>query len=223
MEITAEAQHGGVRDAAHTILMPMLYPLDKLCRPYAWPKVYVTIEEYDVATGDRQVKFAGTIFKTLANPDGKPGLVKVTVTGWKALIGFSLNMLATSTCQWNLGDQTCCVPVAELRQTRTIAQVQNRIIAIDSPLDVPAGDDGYFEFGYATFDTLNIQILRRKTSTTFEMRYLPPPEWEGQDVEFTPGCDQTITVCRSRWNNERRFGGCGIAIPGVNALIESTR
>ena len=218
MEVQIGKQHGGATDAPATILLPVgTSPFDKVCRVYPWPRVTVLIQECDpdnVTATIRKV-FAGNLWRTTMNPNGKSGLVQAEIAGWKQQLSIPLSIPSTSTCPWTFGDQNCCKNLALLRQTGTITGIAGNLITV-SGLTVTA-----WIFGTVKVDDLELGITFATGGTSFLLKESPPPEWLNAEAEFTPGCDQELFTCINTWDNEINFGGFGIKTPGYNPLIQS--
>jgi hypothetical protein len=159
------------------------------------------------------------------NASGQPGVGVLEFLPIKARLNGRLGIAAYPRCAWTFGDATCGIDVPELVETATIASISRKKITLTNPDDaavVTSKGAGYWHRGLVGFDDGLAIGIRDWTDGSYEFELLrePPAAWEGALVTLRPGCDKTIAVCRSRWDNEERFGGFGISIPAFDPTAE---
>jgi hypothetical protein len=224
IEVTTGRLQGSPKDEPWLVRMRTdRPPFLTLCRPYAHAPIRCTIAEVDPSDDTTlTVRWVGTVIGTLKNQPNKPGLVNATVAGWRALLQYPLGIECTTQCAWTFGDQNCCVDLTAIRQTGTVTAITGNLVTITGLTYVRAN---YFRYGSVLFDGLAMRIIDYDGGAgTFHLvTKLPPPEWMGQTVTVTPGCDRLIdgtNGCRSR-NNEQRFCGLGVKMIDYNPQFES--
>jgi hypothetical protein len=154
------------------------------------------------------------VSRAVKNANQLKGMAKLEVSGWRSLLQYPLGMVCKRQCNWAFGDQNCCVDLTPLRETTTLTIVDRNVISA-AGLTLPRLH--YWTFGCVTFDGLTIDITDGHTRTAMRLKEAPPPEWDGEDVEFTPGCGKELQNCRE-WDNELRFSGSGLKVLPYNPV-----
>lgn len=120
-------------------------------------------------------------------------------------------------CSWNLFDENCGVNRADFTlylPTDEITVSGKRI----SHTSLSAYGDGYFTGGYVE-SGYESSYITDHTGGTITLLY-PLQTWREQaSLRVYPGCDKTLSTCRSKFNNERNFGGFPF-IPRQNLTTE---
>ena len=183
-------------------------------------KVY---EEYfEPGSGTTTVMFHhwGRVSRVKRNFQGRAEIVRIEARSLKSRLDVPLGLPANPQCVWRLGDSNCQVVVPTSAGTLTVSAAGN-LVTITGLSAAP--EDRYWERGFITLDGHSISIRRWRSAaaTSFYTRNKVPASWVGQSVTVTPGCDKTITTCRSRWNQEEFFGGFGFAIPDYQPNYEN--
>lgn len=223
LDVTCQSQHGGAKDAPHTITLRRdRPPLSTLCRPYAHAPISATIAEgdpYDFLNTYR-VKWAGRVHTSARNQFGLQKLVKLEVVGRKHRLPVHIGTFCLGHCDLEFGDGICQYNLASITQTGPCTVVNNYNITVTG-LTVPSAQ--YFQFGEAKYDGLSISILNQVSSTEFALAKRPPPEWAGKTITMVPGCDKELEGdCRNTWNNEHRFRAMGIVMPKHHPQYEAS-
>lgn len=223
--------NAGVDDSPLTITIKgNRQPADTLALPYHHAPVRVIIEEVDPLRPDtRREVFFGKVSSCESSLRSNTLFCKLTVEGIKARLTHLLGLQALSTCIWPFGDENnspCKVTLADKRVTGTIdARYVDgnpvRILAAFSE-DYPDYDNFRWAGGYVSVDGNKIKIRESRGSGVFDLRSAIPPSWVGEEAIFTPGCDKTVAACRY-WENEHRFMGFGIGMPGANPVFSQKR
>lgn len=206
-------------------------PANTLRMPFPHAPVKVKVEEVDLNyLPSRREIFYGHVSLCDSNPRGGHLLCHLTVDGIKARLTHVVGLQALSTCVWAFGDENnspCKVTLADKRLTAvlTYRQVDNNPVRV--ALDTSS--DPYFPLtnahwagGYIDYQGTKVKIRASLEDGRFDLRSPVSPEWVGKTVTMTPGCDKTIQTCRY-WNNETRFMGFGIGMPGANPIFSSRR
>src|SRR5579884_978973 len=84
IEVTMNRQQGGSQDIPVDVLMRVVPPLDAMTGNAAHAPVRCRIEEINPDDPpSRRIVWGGMIRTADVNPDGKSGLIKFQVSGWK--------------------------------------------------------------------------------------------------------------------------------------------
>lgn len=226
----------GSEDAPATIsIRADREPMDTLSLPFPHAPVHVKIEEINPLDPDtRREIYFGRVGMCDASLRGGHLTCKLTIEGIKTRLTHIVGLQALSSCIWPFGDESsspCKVPLESKRITATITQRQvgGNPVRIQTDLDPYDLPDPYTDLsnlrwsnGYADLDGNRIKIRASLGNGQFDLRSVPPPSWEGQAIILTPGCDKSVANCRY-WNNESRFMGFGIGMPGANPIFSARR
>jgi uncharacterized phage protein (TIGR02218 family) len=155
------------------------------------------------------------------NAVGKAGLMKLTVRSLKDQLRASLGIIVDDKCPWTFGDQICKKDLAPLRKNATLASINGARITIPATVGITDESAGYWRWGSVKRDGYEISIKDWIQPDVFILVRTPPREWLGQTLSFTPGCDNTIEACRTKWANESEFGGFGTKMPNRNVLLQT--
>lgn len=188
--------------------------------------VFVRIDERHIdplgaVSSDNLVLFKGRVSKVIRNYQGRMGAILLQALSVKSNLRVALGLIANVQCNWTFGSAPCGIDLGPLLQTGTCTTgTSDRHATITGLAAAP--DATYWRRGYVTRDGLSLTIRDWSSSapTSFTLSDRVPAEWIGQAVVLTPGCDKTIEICRSRWNNETRFQGCGYGMPDYHPIIE---
>lgn len=221
------ALQAGTKDAEVRITMPVgSEPANTLTRPFKHARVKVKIEE--IVPGDatsRRVLFYGFVKKAKATSSRTGRMARLTVCGLKARLPvMRIGMQALSTCVHVFGDELCGFDLAANTLTGTVTElnrdnVPNRIRV--SFGGSPTLTNDRFARGFVEFDGLRLGIRQLVSplgaAASFDLRHIPPPEWNGATVKVAPGCLKIIEACRDPFRNrESQFLAPGIAMPSYN-------
>jgi hypothetical protein len=219
MEIEMPKMDGGAQHSQCRITMPMLRPAKELGEVYPWPLTLVEIEEVDLSnpTDTRNTVFFGEVRDAVRNPDGQPGLVRITIDDIKKYLDRSLGIVCGTTCSHSFGDKNCCVELDTIREQGTIQSIDGNNLVISGVNTTTR----YWHRGEVVVGGLRIMV-RDQDSSSFTLVKPAPPWWLGQTATLTPGCDKTIETCRTKWDNEEHFGGFGHAIPAYHPIFETS-
>lgn len=218
LAVETAKQHGGVQDVPFSVVMRTdRPPFNTLLRPYAHAPVKVRVSEMDPKDADNtyRVAFRGVIQTSTRNVQGLQRLGRVDVAGWRLRLDVSLGVACLGSCVHVLGDQGCAVDLVPLMQTLTVSAVAGRT------LTVPGLPAGVWRNGEAYFDGLPLMIAEQFAGSVKTLKPAPP-EWAGQLVRFTPGCDKKIDGdCRTTYANEARHLALGYKMPSYHPSFES--
>lgn len=218
-------QGGGTEDSPFEIEMRLnRSPADTLSSVYAHAKVHCVIEE--VAPDDpstRQLIYKGIVTRVNVKPGGRGALARLKIAGPKRRLQAAAGIQALSTCPWILGQSPCGYDMSANKLTGTIQEIgtdgkANRILVnITSPTNM---ENRRWNRGYVRVDGLDITIRKsfNDNQWRFDLREIPPPDWENAQCELFPGCDGQIATCRLH-GQEATFGGIGINMPDYNPLF----
>lgn len=226
LAVTLKEQHGGTDDdGAEVTIDAGLAPFDNLSSGEPHARVAVKIEEADPDdAGTRRELFYGWIRTVRVAPSGRSRLATATVEGIKSRLKVAMGVPATTTCAWRFGDARCGVDVAAQREVGTVTALEtngerNRL-TVDFGTSTPDLSNSRWRRGYLEVDGLRLMIRKSFNDGRFDLVRIPPARWLNAEVTATPGCDKTISTCRSVWDNEEHFGGLGYAMPARNPIFE---
>jgi len=223
LEITTQTIAGDLADQTWEVIMPPLTPLDVMINSLH-PPTEIRVAECDPLDPDATYKlwYTGLIERTIFNPLGNPGLVKVQFQGHRVKFNASLGIMGASTCQWTFGDENgspCGFPLSTIRQSGPVSLVLNNTLTVTG---ITAPLKGKWIFGEARYDGLSLRIRDVSYSggsAVFVFDRDVPPWWLGKTVLCTPGCDKRPNTCEQDYNNIRRFMGFGLRMPTSNRTI----
>lgn len=219
IEINYGTVGGGTKDEPYSIRVPAdLLPVTNMRRKKWYPTV-CRIYECDPSSPDATLvlRRKSDVSRATENPAGRTDLVELELRSLKSRLDVKLSLMADVTCNWTLGDSHCRKPLGPLQESGTLSAISDRLVTITG---LPAKSAGYWELGTIKRLGYEISIRRWETGDVFELFNAPPDEWLNQTVTLLPGCPGTLEVCRSRFDNERRFSGFGLAMPDYNPQFE---
>lgn len=221
-------QQGGTDDSEVVLQISSRHtPFDKLAMPYAFQKADIVIEEITPGVdATRQEIFTGRITQVVARPSSTDGVVKCTIKGIKRRFGATLGLQANTSCCNQFGNEnnsSCGINLLAHTYYGTITTIDaggvaNRITT--SLAGPPLFTNALWNRGYIEVDGLRIMIRASLGAGAFELRQIPPPSWAGEVCKAIHGCDKSILVCRSVYNNEQNFAGYGYSLPERNPIFE---
>jgi hypothetical protein len=183
------------------------------------PPVDIIIYERAEVDGTAQfiTLFKGRMSRSTANYQGRPGIVMLEATNWKARLQVAMGIIATHHCPWTLGGAGCNLDLTPFVATATLVNISGKRVTLSG---FPAKPDYYWNKGYLEFDDLRMMIRYWKQGNDFYLVRDPPSGWAGHSMKIVPGDDKTIETCRNKYDNEDRFGGSGYGIPNYNPQYE---
>lgn len=181
------------------------------------PHAPITVEIYDFLDDDpdttHTLLYQGTLSELRID---RRGVAEIKIGGVRSqLADGPLGLAATTYCPWRFGDSICGIDLSALEETGNVDSVDGTEVTLTGLSTTTAG---YWHRGYLTRGGLSILIREHLADQVVKLQRPPPADWLGEDVVATPGCTKSIGACRA-WNNEARFGGCGIAMPSANPLV----
>jgi hypothetical protein len=217
-EIDFKSQSGAAKDEPIEIKLPAVSPFDRFVDNESFGRITVTVEEIEMLTGEstRRKVFKGTVGTVTYNDNGKTGVVKLVVKGLRDYFTAGFGIPADNLCPWTFGGRGCDLDLSTIRVTATILTVDDRTVTISSS----ANASPYFIKGYATYLGQSLTIRSQPANNTLVMNAKVPPEWVGQSVVITPGCNKTASDCKNKWSNQARFCACGKLIPKFHPNFE---
>ena len=188
--------------------------------------IRVTLREVRELEGDRKTNwlFVGRLLRTVRNHRGKLGVVHFECVNWKWGLNKIVAGLPTNPeCENTFGFNGCSVDVQSRQEIGTITNIELgariKVSGVSrAGLDV---DFRYWRGGSVSYNGVTIYIRNGNQQNTFQLAREVPPEWEGVQAKFLPGCDRSLGMCRDVWDNEEDFAGRGRRIPAYNPLFEN--
>lgn len=221
LSIDMGKQQGGSKDSPVEVEMKIVNPITELINGYMFQPIWANVFELDPSNPQittRQL-FYGRVSNLIINKNHRADTVGFRLNGNKAQLDkIPIGLRAGTTCQWSLGDKTCDVDLVPLRESPMITDIQGRTITVDALVNQ---SNRYWQGGYFRFEKLHAGIRSYTGGLTFETFRGINPNMIGETIEMTPGCDKTIETCRTKFNNEERFGGFGYAIPAYTPIWEN--
>jgi len=170
------------------------------------------------------VNFKGTVAAAVRHPNGKRGVVELTIANLKIKLDVPMGIPATHQCVWTFGEGPCqAIPQNNLGGV-FISAIEGKKITVTGL--APGFADRNFRRGYILRQGVRVGI-REWRSADYNTLYLVrqiPADWISPTVGISvyAGCDRTIECCRTRplFSGEEYFMGCGFSIPNYNPLIE---
>lgn len=228
-----KAMNVGVEDSPLTIqLRNNRPPIDRMSLPFPHSPVRVTVCEVDpMRIGDtfREVYF-GKVTEVDSSTRGSHVISKVTVSGIKASLTRIVGLQALSTCIWSFGqaNQSPCgfnvgphIKVGEITAVGVDGQSVriNTNLAYDPYLDL---SNMRWANGQVSVSGHHVKIRQSLEDGRFDLKSPVPLDWIGLPAIFSPGCGKTLANCRY-WDNEARFMGLGLGMPGANPVFSRRR
>lgn len=136
----------------------------------------------------------------------------------------SIGELYSTTCRATLGDQRCGVKLADYVMEGVVTDVD-----LDNCLHfTAAGFDqphDYFQYGVITWKegknkdlSMGIRSFLPEKNQFHLVQPMSYPIAVGDIFEVTPGCDKSLSMCKSRFNNVINFRGEPF-IPGLDRML----
>lgn len=214
---------GMIEDKAAEIEMEEAAPFIIYNTGEAFPVIQATIYIADPEDVENtaQIMFSGRISRVLKNADGVPGVMRAYVSGWRSFAkDRAFGLSATSTCLWTFGDRSCLFDV----EAQTVSCIITAINGTTVTTDIDEGDINTQGWSRGSLRRGDLALMIRSYTVptapdtyTFTLSRKAPIRWLNQQVTLYPGCTKDLNSCIF-WNNEERFGGCGIVIPAENPL-----
>lgn len=194
--------------------------------------MFVLLEEFTAGLfpGDQssqKILFAGRVTRTVANFQGKAGLVAFFSLLQKSRLDVPMSIACNHHCGNTMFKGGCGVVQSGFQVSVDIDSVDGTEVTITTAGFTTPGstDDRYWKRGYLLKDGLRISIRDYDGSVDTSKAIMArpvPTDWIGgsSDILAVPGCDKTVEVCRSRYNAEEFFLGLGFAIPAYQPNFE---
>lgn len=138
----------------------------------------------------------------------------------------TVGIIATPTCQAQLGDSHCQVSLAAYTENGTVATVTSNREFTDNSL---SNEDDYFQFGVLTWVTganagLQMEVKSWDVDTHTMKLMLPMPYaiQVGDTYTVHAGCDKTRETCYEKFSNVVNFYMAFPDLPGMQALYQDT-
>lgn len=218
MTVDLGKQSGQPKDEPITITLPPVVPFDVMLLGGPHANVLVLIQEIDITdfTTARPI-FKGSVVKVLSGKNGRDDVVEVTVNGLRAALDVPLGVPANNTCVWTFGDFSCTKDLSALRVTTLGVAIAGNVLTVAASANAAP----YFERGYVERNGVRIMIRHQIDASNLQLVDVPPASWIGSSVIITPGCNKSLSDCKTKWSNEAQFGGLGIAIPKYHPIYET--
>lgn len=202
---------GGTSPAECKISLPeSLRPADTASLPYKHPEISVLVEEF--SPGDntsREVLFFGQAERLQSGS----GMVRFVCKDDRAkLARAKVGIPALSTCIHTFGEGDCLFDKAAAK----VVFVPTAFFHGSSPNKIqgtiqgsPNMENSRWARGYLEFDKMQIGIravtsqgVNPNPTVTLELKDIPPPSWQLQQVDMFPGCPKTLTGCKDSFRNQ---------------------
>jgi hypothetical protein len=161
------------------------------------PNARVFAEIFDL---DGTPAYGGIVTGCNFSPDGREA--RLEVSPWNFSEAQCPDRDVSPSCGYELGDSACGVNVPALGVVGTSVAVSN----LGKTLTSTAWEvgDGYFEGGFVTFGSERAFVTSHVDGAIILMR-----AFRGVSGTYTafPGCAKDVVTCRTKFNNEQRFGG----------------
>lgn len=218
IQIDLAKQSGQAKDEPIKITMPPLSPFDIMLQGGPHAPVIVLIQELDVLdVSTIRYVFKGFIAKVLSGKNGRDDVIEITVNGLRAALDIPLGIPANNTCAWTFGDFSCTKSLPALR----VSTLVTAIVATQITIASVAHPKPYFDRGYVERNGLRIMVRNQIDASNLVLVNTPPANWLTSSVVITPGCNKSISDCRTKWSNEGQFGGLGLGIPRYHPVFET--
>lgn len=257
MEIDLPSTTGGLDDKDARIQIPITSAqaaiadyTSSIATGRAWPPTEVVIREIQMSPSDGTQErllhhFAGTLEKSIVNPEGLPEVLRIECVWEKSRLERKrLGMIATEDCANIYGQEGCRKQISLYpagsssdasqwhyvrlfsfggTQIRLEPESQDpaEFIAIGGPSSL--GIDKW-SGGYLHVDGLRLLIREFRPFTfAFFLSRKPPADWDyavsNKVLELHPGCKRTPADCAVR-QNTANFNGIGWGMPAYNPIAE---
>jgi len=231
MAVRIPENTGTFEEKEMRILLPDDPFVTRLANGLQHSPVFVKIVEVTqtLVTGGQNtelVLYRGRLQRSIGNYQGRSKTVGLFFLPAKSKLQIALGIPCNHHCPWTLFGRGCQLVKSSFDVVGEIDSVDGKIITVTTA-NVINKLDRYWRRGYATKGGLSVPIREwiDTDPTKVGMARRVPNDWIGGsgDIVFTPGCDKTIAVCRTVYNNEEHFAGIGIAIPSYNPNFESRK
>jgi len=221
----------GVDNEEWKLTLPVsVEPADQLALPYPHAPVTCTVERVNpMDTTERFVEAHGVVHGNVEWRYGSP-VVDIAFASVKELLERNVGLRATTTCFHRFGDAHCGIDREALKEDATIDSLNydDDPYAIEVTFDgSPTTTANLWRFGSVRYKGLEIEIAEIEFGTpdVIRLSLVPPPSWDGAEVEVLPGCARTANVCDTVYSNINGQGGeGGFLAPGYaitrNPLFE---
>lgn len=225
----------GTADSPVSLRIPLSRtPFDTLSELTAHARVNAIVQEVMPGLPDTAfTRFKGFVGQVKANTRGHQQFAECKLWGIKHALGkIQLGLPATATCRHALGFGDCGFDLEIASLSGTVSNIGSGAI---NRLQVtfsgsPTVTNDRFAHGYLEYDGLRIAIRRAYEDGsnpdpvhTFDLRQIPPAEWDGVSVTVAPGCNKTLAACRDSFRNlEEFFLAPGRAMPAYNPVFEDS-
>jgi len=180
------------------------------------PVSQVWVRVWEMVTGETtRLVWRGKATRAVRNYQGKRNHTLVEAFNTKSSLDVALGVMATHTCHHIFTKRGCRVVAPP--EIGSIATVVDNVITIGG---LAAHVNKYWHRGYIWREGIQVGIREWISGTSFTLSRRPPSSWVNEQVTVYPGCDRTIEICRTVWNNEQNFGGIGYAMVNRNPLYE---
>lgn len=211
---------GSAEETTFVITVPRIGDFARYGLGEAAPPMWINIDEVDPADPDTRRRIYRAMVQTASsNPAGRPNLIDLTMAGYKNILGnIALGLRCVENCVWAFGDRQCCLDLSDKTFAATVLAISGLQVELGFESGVSM-DPPRWTNGVLSYRGLRIRI-RGNSESVFTTSRQAPATWVGLTIAAINGCDKTLGVCRSTWNNEARFGGIGLAMPAYNPVME---
>ena len=168
----------------------------------------LSLIDYETPTNGVVVLFGGTIGNIKLDNLGQ------VVFSIKGIFSRERNILVESyspLCRADLGDSRCTFNIESLKVLFTVTSLANSQTIVSTSLTQA---DFFWKFGTLHWLTGNnagiaAEVATSDQSSTHLQLFLPTPFpiQVGDTAEVYPGCDKTVAMCHTRYNNILNFRG----------------
>ena len=185
-------------------------------------------EIYEDPTGSTpkviNLVFIGIIVKGRRNFENRPDLIMLQALPEKGRIAkASQGVQCNVECSNVLGGRYCTVDLVPHTFTVGIASIDVGELTMTG---IPTGkDDRYFQRGYVESQGLRINIQDWRNAAAgdeskVQLMIQAPARWVGRQVTIVAGCDKSVAICRSRFDNEEHIRPLGFSMPAYDPQFE---
>lgn len=107
-------------------------------------------------------------------------------------------------CNHVLYDSQCKVLQSSYQVTLTVTVVDEATLTIPG---LNAQADGYYTAGFVQFGTTDFRLILKHVGNDVDLLLPFPSDVLNESVDVFAGCDHTIAVCKSKFNNVVNYGG----------------
>lgn len=192
-----------------TIKLPQDCPIGELFRiqpPSGVVSVNLFAEHYDY--GQFMTLWKGRIINIQWEA---PWMILTTESVFSSLQRVGLRRVFGTQCPYALYGTECSVAAIDHRETHTVNVLSGMSVTCYSLIGRP---ENFFAGGYLTYtsavrETVERRMIRSSSSATgvLTLASLPVELVAGTVLNLYPGCDHSLSVCNSKFNNSLNFGG----------------